>query len=631
MLDLRVVKSIFDTPRIIFTMKGNPRSEAVIAELKEAAVRERLTARGTPEELMKDVSFVKEAIAHTEDKDYRQIYRVFGSPEHVLDFFRESGISPNATVVLFDTLGTGNFTMHTASRPDDQKRIPSWAWGAHWAVAVHTDRRFAVCARQVRADFLRKFESQLSQEHFPWGNPRKGERPPAQVVLPPHTDEVVRRLNIGPNLASAIEGTKFALELPAGSRISWYRVAPRPILCDEARLSRVVTALREFERASAELLRRRPETAEAVLAGVELADDARLPGLYLNPPTDCFSIDRPDLHYTGSGLFASEVDEMPGGFPDLAHMDAVYELNQDRWKKCFHWLTERGLLLFIVSHEWSKGYIEVTKWFVEYLAAKGYPVHLVTTDALADLEVNADGAHFRGMPVGTIWRQFPIFETRGTLVELVAAAQTGGVRMVPEFGHFGNKVWFSLFRKNRGFFRETVPGDLFAILEEVLPDSVLIRGPQDFPATIAGAHIATFADFYALTETAREKIVVKVCGANADAARSYGVRFGDELSNDEWREWINQRVRNRQPFIAQTRLHTSIERMAVKNMKRNCGELFDCRILIRPWSLNGELVGADGCAVPRIFERMHGMVDMARFPVEFGQVGAETALSPSAP
>lgn len=630
MLDLRVVKSIFETPRILFTMRGQPKSEAVIAELKEAAVRERLMARGTSEEFMKDADFIKEAIAHYHPSDYRQVYRVFDSPEKVLDFFRESGLSPNTAVVIFDAWGTGNFTMCTASRPDDQKRIPSWAWGAHWGVAVHTDRRFACCARQLRADFLRKFESQLSREHFPWGSPRKGERPPAQVVLPPHTDEVVRRLNDGPNLASAIEGTKFALELPTGSRISWYRVAPRPILCDETRLSRVVMAIREFERACAELLRRRPEVKEIVLAGVELADDVRLSELYLNPPTDCFSIDRPDLHYTGSGLFASEVDEMPGGFPDLAHMDTVYELNQDRWTRCFNWLTERGPLLFVVSHEWSKGYIEVTRWFVKYLVARGYPVHLVTTDALAELEVNAEGAYFQGARVGTVWRQFPIFETRGKLIELVAATKAGIVRMVPEFGHFGNKVWFSLFRRHRGFFCETVPGDLFAILEEVLPDSVLIRGPQDFPATIAGTHVATFADFYALTETAREKIVVKVCGANADAARSYGVRFGDELPNDEWREWINQRVRNRQPFIAQTRLHTSIERMAVKNVKRNCGELFDCRILIRPWSLNGELIGADGCAVPRIFERMHGMVDMARFPVEFGTVGAETALSPSA-
>ncbi|GEM_PF-2013137 len=620
MLDLRVVKSVFAVPRIIFTMSGNKKSEEVVRELKEAAVRERLEARGTSEDMMKDAEFIKEAIAHYSPSDYRQGYYIFDSPEHVIDFFRENDVSPNAAVVLFDAHGTGSFTMCTTSRPDDQKRIPSWAWGAHWGVALHTDRRFACCARQLRADFSRKFESQLSAENFPWGKPRKNERGPALVTLPQNTDDIVKRLNEGPNLASEIEGTKWALELPADSRISWYRVAPRPILCDETKLVRIVTALREFEKASAELLRRRPEVKEIVLAGVELADDERLKDLYLNPPTDCFSIDRPDLHYTGSGLFASEVDEMPGGFPDLAHMDAVYGLNEDRWTRCWNWFTERGMLLFLVSHDWSKSYIEVTKWLVENLKAKGYPVALMTTDAMDELSVDHDGVHFAGERVGTIWRQFPIFETRGKLIDLVAAAKTGTVRMIPEFAHFGNKVWFSLFRKHAGFFRETIPSDLFTLLEEILPGSVLVRSANDFPATIAGTRVESLAEFCTLPEALREKVVMKVCGANTDAARSKGVRMGDELAGDKWGEWIKDRATAGQPFIVQERLRTSIERVAVKNMKRKCGEIFDCRILIRPWSLNGELVGADGCAVPFIYERMHGMVDMARFPVEFGSV-----------
>jgi len=598
MLTINETRGVFEVPRIVCTVRGNPRSEAVIAYMA----------------------------THPECADKRtgeQEYVTFDDGGALRARF-EQGVSPAAAVVLSDASGARSFSMHTRSRAADSREFPAWSCGAQWGVRMHGTHPSVTrsCALQLLADFDRQFNARLASGEFPWGKPKQGEPPPTNVTLPTTIGETLARLNAGPDLAAAIAHSEHALELPADSRISWARVVAEPVACDERRLAAVVVALQAFEASCGRMLRERPDVREDVFAGVTFADDPRLPDLYCDPPTERFSIDRPDLHWTGNGgtkggVFASEVDEMPGGFPELVHIDLAYGVNQDRWRRCFDWLFRDGPVLFLVSHEWSKCYVTETAWLVEHLRGCGYPVLLRTTDRIADVVTGPDGVTCAGERVGTIWRQFPVFETAGALVDIVAAARNGKVRLVPEFASWGNKVWFSLFRKHAAFFRKALDPATVAILEEVLPASHLVCSASSFPGRADGVAIGSMTELLNLAEETRDRLVLKVCGANTLAARSYGVLMGKGLSRDTWQRWINERLSLAQPFIIQRRIDTGIAQLPVQNTARGCAELFSCRVLLRPWVVGGEIVSVSGCAVPSNTLRVHGRVDMAVLPITF--------------
>jgi hypothetical protein len=307
---------------------------------------------------------------------------------------------------------------------------------------------------------------------------------------------------------------------------------------------------------------------------------------------------------------------MPGGFPELVHIDRAYGVNQERWARCFEWLFREGPLLFLVSHEWSRCYVTETDWLVEHLRSRGYPALLRMTDQLADVEVTAGGVTCAGERVGPIWRQFPVFETQGKLVDIVAAARVGSVRLVPEFGHWGNKVWFSLFRKYAAFFRMALDSATFALLEETLPASHLVRDASSFPGHADGVNVESMDALRALPEDVRDRLVLKVCGANTLAARSYGVLMGKGLSLETWQRWVDERLALAQPFIVQRRLDTGVARLPVRHTGHGCAELFQCRVLLRPWIVGDEIVSVSGCAVPSNTLRVHGRVDMAVLPIQ---------------
>ncbi len=447
----------------------------------------------------------------------------------------------------------------------------------------------------------------------------KREMPPVPVVMPETIHKTVLQLNSGPDLVAAIADQKFAAELPNDSGISWFRVVPEPVGCDTELLGKILRALSRFEQVSDALVRENQGVQQILLSGVELPEGSPLAHAYLFPRVKEFSVRRPDLHYTGQTTlpFASENDEMPGGMPELVHIDNTYGVNDARWKKAFDWLCEDGTLLFLVSHEWSKCYIPETKWLVEHLQKLGYPVGLLTTDRLEELEFRDDKFFFHGRQVGTIWRQFPIFETKGRLAEIVLAAYEDKVRMIPEFAHFGNKSWFSVFRSHEAFYRGVLDTEEFDLLNAMLPHSHIIggAGSEAFPFTLQdGTAVRNIADLESLSQEVRDYQVLKICGANNLAARSYGVLMGKGISGDEWRAWIEERVRAGQPFLVQRRLDQGIVRLPVFNVKSGYPELFSCRVLARPWVFNGELVSIHGCAVPSYLYKVHGMVDMAVVP-----------------
>jgi hypothetical protein len=597
----QALTEVFPVPALIFTRKGNPHSEQIIRELKTRSLGLACLVVGEAEEGQESLD---EAVAQLFERNY----------------------SPRRAVALYDSAGVARCFSPTTRARESTHGMPAWAARVPWGVAIGkraamSGSRISSCANQIAADFVRRFEQQLRQDAFPWGPPKGGELVPQTVKLPDHTEARLKVLDqTGPNFAQAIANTEHALELPAGQRISWLRVAPDPIQGNAAILGKICEAFGRFERASRRLIEDDQTVQAKLLAGVDIHPS--LYSCYLRPAAEEFSVRRPDLHLTKHGVFASEVDEMPGGFPDAYHLDMTYEVNQERWERCLQSLTGNGPLLFLVSNQWSECYIPEMEWFVETLRKQGYPVHLRTTDQLVDLEVRSNGVFLGGKRLGTIWRQFPLFETEGKLAEVVRAAQRGVVRLVPEFGPYGNKVLFSVFRERAGYYRRELSGEDFALLDQIMPDSRLVRSEGDFPLTVAGITVGSLEELRGLPVGLRDQLVLKVAGANTMAARSYGVLMGRGLTELRWREWIDDRLAEGQPFIVQRKLQTSVWNMPVYHTGHGDAEVFLCRVLLRPFFINGVLTTCTATAVPSYTERVHGMTGMCLVSADLGPLAS---------
>jgi hypothetical protein len=512
--------------------------------------------------------------------------------------------------------------------------------GTKWGVAVGKeliltngrngeDRRLALdsrvlnCAQQIRADFGRHFEHRLDKGNYPWGLKRKRESSPVRVEMPEHTAALVDRLNSGPDMIAEMPA-EHRSRIPDGQHFSWIRVPTEPAEYDRKKLEKHLYAVAAWEIVCSHLVHKKPEVQEQLLLGVKMPnDDQRLRDAYLFPkwgenPVMNWSVRRPDMHVNGDKLVASENDEMPGGFTDLVHIDLAYGLHADRWQHCWDWLFEEGPLLFVVSDDWSAAYIPSTRWLVEYLQSTGRQAFLVTTTELDKVELDGEGVSFDGIRIGTVWRQFPVFETEGKLAELVFAAQDGRVRMVPEFAHFGNKTWFSLFRQYEDFFRNDLSPENFSIIDQLLPRSTLVTMDGDFtPLSVDGHSVSSFEELVALGDQARSKLVLKVTGANDQAARSFGVFIGAAKPRSDWQAWLKKRKQLGEPFIVQERFETSKEKAAVFNTKTRAMEAFRCKVLIRPWMVGGRLISTHTCMTPHYTTVVHGMVDMAVQPLIF--------------
>lgn len=591
---------LFQVPRLYITVRGNPRSEAIIAKIQKRLTDSSFQESFGPGEEMIE----QECLVLDDDAAVQQLF--------------ESGVARDSVVAVFDHKHGGHryHSFTTCLRANND--LPNWAKGCHWGMVIHSkcvgDHFERNAAEQATAHFNRNFGKNLRNRQFPWGKIRNGENPPVNIGIPARVRDVLSRLNSGPDLAAAIAEQSCALELPTGSRISWYRVSHDPLECDLGQMLKAVNAMTAFEPACNLLAASNADVQSMLMAGVDV--DQAVRDVYLFPKSDRFSVRRPDFHFTGAAnVFASENDEMPGGMAELAFLDSVYGLNTERWKSCFDWLTKEGRLLFLVSHVWSKCYVTEIRWLTQHLKGLGYDVDCMTTENMDTLTVKSDGVYDETGRIGTIWRQFPIFEARGKLVDLVLASHEGKVRMVPEFAHYGNKVWFSIFRSHSAFFRQHLDDETFQLLDQLLPESHLVRGTRDFPFTVEGTAVESAGTLCGLPADVRDGLVMKLSGANTLTARSYGVIMGHGLAQNTWREWVEERLRLGQPFIVQRRLETGTIDLPVANTSQNVGELFRCRVLLRPWHMGGQLVSVHACAVPSSTLRVHGRVDMCVPPV----------------
>ncbi len=173
MLTVSSATRLFGTPRVFFTLAGNPLSEEALG-------------------------FVKKRLKPVNGSNIDAVSVKVFSDEAAVKAYFEQGISPLSAVVLFDSpyrvgrgrQGKGKRYQHLArNRPEDNGRIPRWARGAQWAVVLYSE--YESIGHQLVALYVKKFEDQLEREHFPWGCPRRGERVPGKVDLPDRRKEAI--------------------------------------------------------------------------------------------------------------------------------------------------------------------------------------------------------------------------------------------------------------------------------------------------------------------------------------------------------------------------------------------------------------------------------------------------------
>lgn len=409
---------------------------------------------------------------------------------------------------------------------------------------------------------------------------------------------------------------KYAKILPREWPLSSGRVALAPFGADMKAVHQLATvAFDDFERASAELIAQKPEVIPQLLAGVDVDPSVRDAYIYASAP---FSARRLDVLQTPEGMLVTENDEQPGGL-GLAYLyDLIYGVNEERWYEVWKHLTAEGKLLFVVSDDWSASYHVEIRWLAERLRNEGHDVEFLSTASLERLAVQDQQVLIDGEIVGTVFRLFPIFETKGKLADIVRAADRGVVRLVPEFSSWGNKTWFALFGEHKDFFRQQMNEESFTLLESVLPQTVLVQnGTFSAPFTVGDIVIDNIEQLGSVTKTTRRKLLVKVTGANRQAARSYGVRIGSAFSSGaEFQRHLAMLQDEEVPFLVQSYVKGREYRLPAYSVLSGSGatEEFRCRVIVRPWSIGGMNVGL-ATASPVTSSMIHGTTASAFVPL----------------
>lgn len=432
---------------------------------------------------------------------------------------------------------------------------------------------------------------------------------------------LLRQLNGGPDLSDAVHEDE-RLRLPLGWRLNTVRVSLAAIKARDDSLERLVSVVFDsFEAACSELIAQSPEVNELVQQGVEC--EPQLKSLYVAEMLP-FRARRLDTVVDAAGRrWVVENDEQPGGLPIVYHLDTCFGVNEARWSKVWGALTEHGCLVFLVSNSWGGEYISETRWLAERLILQGYEAYFISTTDAECLKVEASGGvTIHGRPVSIIWRQFPVFEASGHLVQLVRAAAAGPVQMFPPVASWGNKVWFALFWEHQDFFRNHMKSEFFEQLKRCLPYSKVIHSVADFPVGFATAtdeiSLASADSLIGLAYSTRRKLVVKAAGANRFSARSKGVVIGQDRDDRAWQAGIINLLRlnscSNVPIIIQEYHAPRVVRIPVYNAEMRTFEMVEMRFLERPWYVAGTVVSSVSYASPAAVLKLHATVDGCEIP-----------------
>ncbi len=244
---------------------------------------------------------------------------------------------------------------------------------------------------------------------------------------------------------------------------------------------------------------------------------------------------RPDILLTENGWHITELDSVPGGIGLTGWLNATYPNalggSNGMTEGFASIFQETGSVHLMVSQE-SATYRPEMEWLATQLGPR-FSVCEPDESHLAD----GDSAY----------RFFELFDLPNIprVEALLNRAIAGDIHLTaPPKTHLEEKMLFALFwnRNLREFWQRELGGKFMRLLENVIPQTWLID-PAPLPphAAIPGLELTDWRQLADLSQKQRH-LILKLSGFNERAWGARSVRFGADLSHNEWATAVHEAI-----------------------------------------------------------------------------------------
>ncbi len=353
---------------------------------------------------------------------------------------------------------------------------------------------------------------------------------------------------------------------------------------------------------------------------------------------------RPDLLLTDDGPVACELDSVPGGIGLLACLTRLYEQegfqcvgSPDGMVAGFQRALARiaGVqhpkTAIVVSEE-SKMYRPEMRWLAEALREGGTPCWTAAPESL-EISETSTSVRVGGdvHPIGLVYRFFELFDLPNVpnAEPLLNAAKLKWIRLTPPpKAHQEEKLLFALLHHpalTSLWEAELEAGELAELRALVIPTWVLDPRPVPPHATIAGLSLAdqpvqSWETLAALSQKERA-LVLKPSGFAPDAWGSHSVKFGFDLSQEDWAHTVQEALKAfpDRPWVLQPFRKPSLIRASYYDPGSQEVRELEGRVRLTPfYFVTGEdeveLGGVLATICPADKKAIHGMPDAIMIP-----------------
>ena len=270
---------------------------------------------------------------------------------------------------------------------------------------------------------------------------------------------------------------------------------------------------------------------------------------------------RPDLFVTETGLIASELDSVPGGFGLTAAFQAVYgELGHplvggpDGVVRAFADMVGPGSRVAIVVSDESTDYRAEMAWIARALTAHGTPADAVAPGEVTFTEEGLTvGPAASSRRVDVLYRFFELFDLKNVPKSdlFLYAAKKGAVRMTsPAKAFLEEKSAMALWHHPalEAWWRDDLGAEVADALSRLFPKTWILD-PSEVPPhavipgfTLGGRPVRDWRALAAASQRER-RLVIKPSGFSERAWGSRGVVVGHDRSSEAWSAAVDEALR----------------------------------------------------------------------------------------
>ncbi len=354
---------------------------------------------------------------------------------------------------------------------------------------------------------------------------------------------------------------------------------------------------------------------------------------------------RPDLILTETGLAATELDSVPGGFGLTSSLAQLYHKRgypvvggADGIPQNFIAMIkdvsgmDRPTTAIAVSDE-AADYLGEMQWLASHLRQEGYDVEAIHP---RDIQFQEDGLYMgtgkQRRRIHAVYRFFELFDLKNIpKIDLILyAVRKQLVAITPPIKHvFEEKLLFGLFHhpQLQKYWQKSLGSEVYQLLQQVFPESWIVDNRPLPPHAIipglerGGAPINQWSQLFDASKKERE-LVLKLSGFSPNAWGSRGVTMGHDVNGQQWREALQDALDSfdqGSPFVLQ-RFHKGKKvQVRYHHDKTNDVRTMNGRVRLCPYYFvrgeDVELGGILATICPLNKKLIHGMSDAVMVPV----------------